>query len=551
MTRQELALALQGAMAANDREAADAIYAQLKSTSGATNVPAADPLGDVARDTDPFEAAMVAAGSQFANLGEGARMIAGDVMGKPEWRQGAEAERTERERIMAPLEKESPIATGIGSALPTMAVPGGAGRTILGRALGSGLVSGGEAAIESGGSLNSDVVMSTLGGVVGNEAGARAGKWLFGSNRAEQRPGLTSRALGGDNPPPAPPEVTMPSGHSDMVAQAMKNGLALTPAQKYHNPQLAQVEASLARNPFFSGPFMELAAGNVDRANVVARGAIGIGGAGPVTDDVIDEARTVVGKKISDVLGNKAAFPITTDYFDAVDNVAKEYGQGVTRGKKIDKILGNMREIGNRQFMTVDEYQKSASDLAELARGNKNPEAKRALRGLRSALDFEFEKAYGELPELQEARQQWAHIRGLELSGAVSGGEFNPSKYYTYLKRQNAGKAPKGSDIADLSRVSRYFTAGAVPNSGTPTGQAVIDFMNAGPVGMGIRMAGGAASNAYMAMPRAIVGPGASNMMPHAARSAADILVPRIGRAAGSNGSEAYDDYLNGYVTGQ
>ncbi len=489
-----------------EQEALAHLQQQLATTNTAKPAPVEDPLAYAAKDTDPFEAAMVAAGSQFANLGEGARMIAGDMFGKPEWRQGAEAERTERKRIMAPLEQESPIATGIGAALPTAALPGGAGRTLIGRALGSGLLAGGEAAVESGGDINNDVMMQTIGGVVGNEVGARAGNWLFGTNRGEKGPGPLSRMLGGDNPaPPLAPSVVESPEHKAMVERAMKHGIALTPAQKFHSSQMAQFEASLARSPFFSSPMLKMVDDNVARGNIVAREAMGVGGTGPITDDVIDHARTVVGKEMSDILGSKAAFPLTTDYFDKIDEVSNIYGKGVTRGKKIDKILTNMRDIGKNQFITIDEYQTSASDLAELARQNKNPEAKRALYGLRSALDFEFEKAYGELPELRDAREKWRHIRGIELSGAAAGGEFNPSKYYTYLKNQGAGRVRGDSDIAELSRADRYFKSGAIPNSGTPTGQAVTDFANAGPVGKGLRMMGSGMTNAYLNYPKAIL----------------------------------------------
>ena len=534
------------------QEALAHLQQQLATATQAKPAEAADPLGDIARDTNPFEAAMVAAGSQFANLGEGARMIAGDVIGKPEWRQGAEADRAERERIMAPLEKESPWATGIGAALPTAALPGGAGRTLLGRALGSGLLAGGEAAVESGGDINSDVIMQTAGGIVGNEVGARAGNWLFGTNRAEKGPGPISRMLGGDNPtPPMPPHVVESPEHQAMIGRAMKHGLALTPAQKFHSAQMGQVEASLARSPFFSGPMLKLAEDNIARGNIVAREAMGIGGAGPVTDDVIDHARNVVGKEMSDILGSKAAFPLTSDYYDKIDEVSNIYGSGVTRGKKIDKILKNMRDIGDNQFITVSEYQTSASDLAELARQNKNPEAKRALYGLRSALDFEFEKAYGELPELRDAREKWRHIRGIELSGAAAGGEFNPSKYYSYLKNQGAGRVRGDSDIAELARADRYFKSGAVPNSGTPTGQAVTDFANAGPVGKGIRMMGSGMTNAYLNYPKAVLGVGSTNYAPHMVRSISDVVAPRIGRTAGAASPEAYSEYLDQYINGQ
>jgi hypothetical protein len=530
-----------------EEEALAALQAQL----GAAKAPP-DPMATLARETDPFEAAMVAAGSQFANLGEGARMIAGDVLGRPEWRTGAEADRSERERLMAPLKKESPWATGIGAAMPTMLVPGGAGRTLLGRALGSGLVSGGEAAVESGGNLSADVVMRTAAGIVGNELGARAGNYLLGSNRAERGPGLVSRLLGGDNPPPPNvPHIVETPEHNRMRDLAMETGVGLTPAQKFHNPRMAQVEASLARSPFFSGPFVKLAGDNASRANITAREAIGIGGTGPITDDVIDNARNVVGAEMQGILGSKAAFPITTDYFDAIDAVESSFGQGVTRGGRVRRIIDNMRDIGQRQYITVEEYQRSASDLAELARQNKNPEAKRAMYGLRSALDFEFEKAYGELPELRDAREKWRHIRGLELSNSVAGGDFNPSKYYAYMKNQGAGRVRGDSDIARLSEADRYFKAGAVPNSGTPTGQAVTDFANAGILGKAVRMAGGAISNTYMAAPGLVMGPGAIQGIPHAVRSVSDVLMPRLGRTTGSASVGAYDDYLNNYLREQ
>lgn len=518
-------------------------------TPGPGQTPAPSAADNMASEYGPVDAAMIAAGSEFNNILEGGKMIAGDLFNKPDWRSQAEADREERKRLMAPLEAASPISTAIGSMLPTVAIPGGAGSTILGRAVGSGLSSFGEAAIKSGGDINSDVAMSTVGGVLGNEVGARAGRYIFGSNIGERGPGLISRALGGNNPAPRDlvPVAVSPE-HQNMVDMAFRQGISLTPSQKLHSPQLAQVEASLGRSPFFSGPILNVAEQNTATANTIAREAMGVGGHGPITDDVFDQAHEVVGNEISGILGNKAAFPISSDYFNMVDNVANNLGRGITRGRKMERFTENMRDIGMRQYVTVGEYQTIASDLAELARQNKNPEAKRAFYGLRNALDFEFERAYGQLPELRDARNRWRHIKGLELSGAVNGGEFNPSKYYTYLKNQGSGRVTGNSDIAELAKADRYFKAGAVPNSGTPTAQAVTDFANAGLFGKAARMAGGSLTDTYMKYPLAIMGPGATNWAPHAVTSAADVLAPRLGREIGQNAPAAYDAYLNQYL---
>jgi hypothetical protein len=420
---------------------------------------------------------MVGAGKKITDWGggltKGFDWLTGDESGMAE----QDVLRQRREEEFAPLREISPVATSVGEALPSMAIPGGnLAKGFIGTGLINAGISGADEYVASGGQVGDALQSAAFGG-----AGAMGGK-------------LLSSALIGR---PRAPNVGIDQGvHAEKVASAKRLGMELTPAQRRGSSHLQQIEAGMARDPFMSGPFLEVEARNQDVANGIARRAIGLEGTDRIDDYTLDLRHKELGDKFNELVGKGKGFvPLTDDFINKLDEVDAGYQRGLLRDPKLSKLIDNMLEIADGKYISVEAYQQYASDLAKLARRTDDGGMQRALYDLRDGLDYEFEKEFGRLPELKEYRDQWRNLKDIERSKALDSGNFRPSMFYQYARRKSGYVKPK-SELDELAINANYFK-NPVPNSGTPTGAALQSAIN-NPMTLPARIMSPIMSKAYL-----------------------------------------------------
>ena len=488
-------------------------------------------------------AALIGAANSVIDLGEGAAMLYGNLGLDENSNIGdaAAQHRQARQQRMEPLESARPKAFGAGEMAPSMAIPGGGASTLIPRLGGAALAAGGEEYVRSGGNT-SQAIEAALYGAAGNEAGRLAARATFGGPLSEDE--ITDLKIR--------PNPTETVGKAN-VRRAEEQGIILTPAAKSNNPWLAQIEASQSRNPMMSGPYLKIQAKNQASYNRIARKSLGLPPTSePIDEFTIDELHIDLGQKFERLVGGNESFYVSPEFFDQMQDLRERARKGITRDpkaiEKIDNVIEKVANLDNGKLrpITVSDYQQTSSDLARLARKTDDPEMERVLYGIREALDYSFEKAYpstGKTKELREVRDKWRRLREIEESKSLDGGNFRPTVMYNYIRNKHGRVNPNAGPIENLATSAHTFRD-RIPNSGTPTGASIQDFMQA-PLGSKALMLGGnSISNAYLQSggflapgPRIFgksTNPAATFWLP----TTADILAPRTGRVVGMDQAE-------------
>jgi len=464
------------------------------------------------KEYGPGEAAMIGAGSAVNKYWEGARNIYGKVTGDEEIQQQALADRAERQDLMAPLQEAYPTATAAGEMLPEMIVPGGASKSILGRALTAGGTGAGLRYLETGGEAPvEDVLISGASGAIGNEVGRLANRALIG-------------------PPGVRPD-DMPV-HRRNVREAQDLGLQLSPAQRSGHSGMLQTEASLRSKPYTSAPFVEMDEQNQGVANRMLRRELGLEDTTePIDDATLSELHERLGREFEARLGSNHQFYATGELFDQADRIRDQVSRGILRDpagvNMVDNTIERFGTRGRRKPATIRDYQQTRSDLARLERTSTDPTMARAAGDLKDALDTEFEKTFPSDGELGDLRRRYAVVRNVEKAKALQGGNFSPLRFYNY-QRNKFGHVEPGQPLNDIAATSHYFRD-TLGNSGTATRHAIADFANASNTNRMLMLLGNPLTRAYVGASRMTPGLGIPEPIP----SALEMLTPRAGREMG------------------
>jgi hypothetical protein len=443
-----------------------------------------DYRAQAAQGMGSLEAGAVAAGAELDRLGSGAKRLFGKALGDEAMVADSRAADAERMAAMAPVQEAHPLATTVGEMLPGMAIPGGAGRTLLGRALGAAAAGTGYELLGSGGDLTmSDAAKVGLLSAAGSAAGDVAGRALAGHSPTR----VLSRAG---------PE------HRRIVQEADQFGWATTPAERMDARNLRHIEAGWERNPYIGRAFDELRQGNQGKANRVALDAIGEVRAEKLTDDVLDDAHQRIGAEMRRAAG-RTTVQLDNNVLNGLANLAADVKTTIasTNGDEINKMVDKFLDrMGKSGAMDVDEYLKQASDLAtkgrDAYRAGKSDVSVAAYR-MRELLDDAFERASGDLPELKAARSQWRALKELEAPGVVRQGDLSAPTLYNKLKRLQGGRVHGDRDLDTVARLGHTFGQ-QVPNSGTPTGMAGQAMLQGSPRSLIAAKIGDMMGNAYL-----------------------------------------------------
>lgn len=395
-------------------------------------------LGDTGIPLPKWAAAgLVGAGKTFSRIGQGAQQMGNAVIGRDQAPLAAQV--ADENMRYKPLQEEHPNLTALGEALPSMAMPMGAGGALasIGRAALAGAVPN---ALEYG-SAQERMKAAALGGV-GGAAGGAAGYGLgklvspFGSDAA--------KAAAGD-----------------------KFGINLMPWQTSDNPMLKYGASALANLPGSASRMADIGAQQRGAFNAAALGTMGATG-NQVTPEAVQAGQKALGN-VFNTVPNGVTVKLDETALNILAKVDERYGQKLTADQKgiikshLDDILNSGGTIPGEQ------YQIWRSDIGQAAAGASNGGFKSALKGIQGALDGAFIRSAP--PEavaaMDKVRQQWAASKILEKLSSNTG-DISPARL------ANVKLAP--GDLGDLARLAPALKS--MPESGTAPRSFMMDLLS-------------------------------------------------------------------------
>lgn len=434
-------------------------YQQLRAMRGRPPAEALDP------NLNPMfpagHAALIGAGRAGKELEEGTRQLglnatvaAKELMGRdtrPELDAIAQqdAAQSEDARVYAGLRKQFPLASGLGEALPALAIPAGQatmGARVMAPALGFGAM---------GAAKYGSPKERAVAGV------ANAGVGALG--------GVAGELLGSAISPAA---SRLTGAQQDALATAAgKIGVQPLPSQMTGNPNLARIEDFLSRVQGGAGVMQDFQAGNKAAVNRYSAKAMGEN-TDAITKDVFAAADDRIGAGLDD-LRSKTNMPVVQPVFDAITASEKmlQTGLGKVAGK--DEAVALLGELKDRLYSTKAlsgaEYQSIASDLKTAARETKNQTIAAALSHVRKAMD---DVAQGpNAPQWKQLNSEYAAMKSLMKPGAVNEatGDVNPVALGTRMDTQFRDAMKTGAINGPLADVAAYGKALPPMRPGSPT----------------------------------------------------------------------------------
>lgn len=386
-------------------------------------------------DPGALESAMIGAGKAATRLGQGVQQAYYWATGNDKAQADLKARVDEENRLYAPLKQMRPWATGIGEALPAMAIPLGAAASIpaaLGKAAVTGALPG---AIEYG--TADERAKAAWQGAVGGALGGAAGIGL-------------GRLIN-------PVRGAGPEAISNITGAADKFNIPLTAGQATGSKPLQYVESALAQLPGSAGRMANVNAAQQQAINQATARVMGQDAA-TVTPEVVQQAMKGAGRAIE---GNTARFdvPLSEQLVADLAAVESRYMKRLPSQQRpivqtyIDEILAHDGKIPG------DVYQGIRSDLGADAAGAAKGSLKNALGGIQGALDKAFKNAADAETNaaLGAAREQYTNAKLLKRAATATG---DVSRAVV----ANAGKGAKG-DLGDLSALLGKIKP--LPDSGT------------------------------------------------------------------------------------
>lgn len=432
----------------------------------------------VAADTGALQAMTIGAGRGMDQLGAGIRQALyglGDKLGFSDaTAKQAELAQQQQEnaRLFQPLQQAHPLATGVGEALPSFAVPVGGAASVLGAA-GRMALPGILQGLTSYGSLEDrlkDAALQGGGGAAGGALGSVVGKVI------SPAVGAAARA--------ADPAL-------ERMAQIARDaGIQLTPAQAGGGKFAQGVQSALDTIPWTAGGQQ-----GVKDAQQAAFGkqfmqqAVGAD-ASKATPDVLAQAASDIGQKFEQGYTG-VTVPLNQSTMKQVDLVATKYASRLDAMQRpvVANIADDLKAAGNAGgFLTGDQYHAVVSDIAGAARNVSDTQTKTALLGLRGALDASFRNAApaDQAATYFEARGQWKNLLTIEdaMKNSRSQGDLPAKQLYASMQKATPGFVRGGGgDLGDTVRMGRQFLPDPIANSGTPFRNAFTNLLTAGTMG--------------------------------------------------------------------
>lgn len=435
-----------------------------------------------ANEVGALEAALIGAGRTTDKVVQGVRQLWNKAIGdSATLAQMAEAER-EKDASYAKLKQARPMATGIGEALPALAVPiGGTGAQFV---LRSALAGGVPGALEYGSAEERAKrgALGALGGAVGGLAGLGLGRLLKPTRSAA---GISD----------------------DAAAAAERVGLKLSAGERTQNPALVNLENYLSRSPGSSGAMQARTAANQQAVNDAALSAIGLPKGGSVGEGAFSAAKDAIGAEFGR-LGTVTRPKIGDDFMAAL---VKLDGENMARGpfkvKEIDSLIEKGLDLAARGELSGVAYKEIRTQLtndAKAAFSGGNSTLGQAIKTVRAALDDAAKESLSRADQRawDVARRQWAAYKTLTRGNVAEAGNVSPARVASVLRQKPTADAFRtgsmNGPLADIGRVGEAVKASSNPNSG----QLMAQMLYGNPfTGVPLMAANAAGRAAYMSGP--------------------------------------------------
>lgn len=404
-------------------------------------------------------AMLIGAGRTADKVVQGAKQLylgaASKLTGNPEYDQRLQAlaeQEAGNDKAYAGLQQVRPFSSGVGQAIPYLAIPASAG------ALGMAGIVGGTEAAQYG-----TIEERALRGAVG------AGASLVGSGIAAG----VRKAI-------APTAGNVISDTQKSALNAMRaNGYQPRLSEMTGSPLAARMEDFAARTPGGAGRMQGFAEANQAVVNRVASRAIGEN-ADELTPAVFDAASKRLGKVFEDIKGlgsvnvnGRQLLPIKIDrgVYGAADDILRAQGKLpdqfrdtalmsiATDAKKLAGMSG--RIDGEAYQLTRSELTRAAYDAFKAGNGNIGQAYKKLLGALDDSAETSLRAVgKGDLAQaLRAARPEWGNLMTLEKGLVAEGGNVSPARLAQALRSSNPKGFREGAsgDLFDLARFGEAF----------------------------------------------------------------------------------------------
>lgn len=412
--------------------------------------PAAPAMPTTADETGPLDAMMIAAGRTVDRMGKGVQQLYYGATKQGDKAAALKDQADEETRLYDPLAKARPIATGLGEALPMMAIPVG------GAATGIGFVGRSALAGAAPGLLSYGTAEERMkAGATGAAGGAMGGSMGLLASRALKPAGSAASALS-----------------SDATAAADRLGVQLTAGQRSQSPAMQGFENYLAKSPGSSGAMQARAAANQTALNTAGAKAMGQQ-AGDLSEGTFAAAKNGIGAEFQRL--QAATSPqLGNDFLTAVAQIdTANAARGAFKSKTIDGLVDKSLDLAVQGKLTGTAYKEIRTQLSnEASSAFKSGDATlgQAYKAIRKALD---DSAKGSLSKAdQEAwdttRAQWAAYKTLSKSNVAEAGNLSAPRLAAAVRQGGDGLRTGAAQgpLADIARVGEAVKGVQNPNSG-------------------------------------------------------------------------------------
>lgn len=397
----------------------------------------------LAKQTGPFEAALVGAGAKTNDILNGIVQMYLGARGETSALGGLAQNVAEQKAAIAPLQQERPISTGLGSALPAMAIPG-AGASYPGAMLAGALPE-----VLSYGSAKE---RATRGGV--GAAGGAAGRAIGGFVTSLLKP-----AGVGVNANQAAMEASKRIGYKPLAGQATQN------------PALLNVENYLARTPGSSGTMEAIQRANQDAVNRAAAKSIGQQ-SDEMSAAVLNAGEKTIGREF-DRLQSVTAPQLGKDFVNSLQKIElSNAARGSFREPAIDNLLNKALDLAAKGNLSGTAYKEIRTELSgQATKAFKGGDATlgQAVKSVRTALDDAAEQSLSKADQeaWKVARDQWGSWKTLTKGLVSEAGNVSPARVAAQLRAQGPGfRTGAQGPLADIGRIGEGFKGALNPNSG-------------------------------------------------------------------------------------
>jgi hypothetical protein len=363
------------------------------------------------------------------------------------------------------------LVGGVAAAAPTILIPGV--NTLTGAALvgaGTGLLQ----PVATGESRTLNTALGAGAGLVGQGVGNAVGRAI------------------------RPVDNVLNQEEARLAAQAIREGIPLTAAQKTGSKPLKVMDAAMENMPFTASKQAAVNQGQEQAFNRAVLSRAGIKD-DLATPDVLGTRKKALGKEFETIAGRNAIDfnqGVLGDLATTVQNANRRLTPDQFKGisNTVDDILSQLDASGK---LLGTNYQGWRSELGRLSKGNDSQAHYYA--EIKKSLDkaFNSQISGADSQGWKQASREYGSLKTIldAMGGPGTGpniGNIAPAQLSGAVARQvsKEGKALGRGELTDLSKIGQAFVKPQVPNSGTAQRMFAQQILT-GSVGAGAGYAGG------------------------------------------------------------